>query len=88
MSATEYPGDNPFGFRGNLFGRIRRRILASIAAATAWVSFTLLYVAFWATHFSLFQDIVIVFVSLLILTAVLLGSWVSIGIGFFHDWFE
>ena len=88
MSATEYPGDNPFSPHGSLFGRIRRRILVSIGAGTAWISFTLLYVAFWATHFTLFQDIVIVFVSLLILTAVLAGAWVSAGIGFLHDWFD
>lgn len=88
MSATEFHGESPFGFQHSFFGRIRRRILVSLAAGTAWVSFTLLYVAFWATHFSIFQDIVIVFVSLLVLAAVLAGSWISLGIGFFHDWFE
>ncbi len=88
MSATEYPGESPFGFQYSFFGRVRRRILVSVAAATAWISFTLLYVAFWAAHFSVFQDIVIVFVSLLVLAAVIVGSWVTLGIGFFHDWFE
>lgn len=68
------------------FGHIRRRILASIAASVGWISLILLFLAFGATHFSIFQDIVVVVVSLLVLAGVLLGAWVSFGLRFIDHW--
>ena len=63
----------------DMFGMIRRRVVVSIAAGVGWLSLTLLFLAFWAGGFTLVQDIVVVVVSLLVLGAVLLGSWISFG---------
>ncbi len=65
-----------------LFRSLRRALVASIAAVTAWISGTLLYFAFWASHFTVFQDVVVVIVSLLVLMAVLVSSWISFGLRF------
>jgi len=70
----------------DLFGSIRLRILGSLAASVGWICLTLLYVAFWAHGFSLFQSIVLVVVSLLVLAAFLLGAWVSFGLRFVGRW--
>ena len=66
----------------DLFGSLRRRILASIAGGVAWISFTLLYVAFWAHGFSVWQSLAIVLVSLVVLVGLLAGAWVSYGLSF------
>jgi hypothetical protein len=50
-----------------------------------WVSLVLLYGAFWASSFSIFQDIVVAVVSLLVLAAVLLGAWISFGMRLVGD---
>jgi hypothetical protein len=69
-------------FEFDLFGMIRRRVLVSIGATVGWLSLTLLFLAFWSHGFSLFQDVIVVIVSILILTGVLLGAWVSFGLAF------
>jgi hypothetical protein len=61
----------------DLFGRLRRRALATIAGMVAWLSWTLLYLAFWAHGFSLFQNIVAILVSLIVLFGLVVGLWVS-----------
>jgi len=66
----------------DLLGSVRRRVLVSIAASVGWLSLTLLYLAFWAQRFNLFQDIVVVVVSLIVLAGTLLGLWVSFGMRF------
>ncbi len=58
---------------------LRRRIVASIIAPVAWLSFTLLYVGFWAHGFSLFQSIIVVIVSILVLFALMAVLWVTFG---------
>jgi hypothetical protein len=73
---------------GGLLGALRRRVVLSIGACAAWVSLTLLYVAFWAHGFSLFQSIVVVLVSLVVLTAVLLGAWASYGLRSVGRWID
>ena len=70
----------------DVLGALRRRVLASIGATTGWLCLVLLYLAFWATRFTLFQSIVVVVVSLLMLAAILLGAWVSFGLGFARRW--
>jgi len=87
MTATPFtnrPRDR-FG-EFNVVTRIRRRILASIAATAGWFVVVLLFLAFWASRFTLFQDIVLVVVSLIVLAAVLIGSWISFGLGFASVW--
>jgi hypothetical protein len=86
MTASQYPQTNGFRSRDfDLFGTIRRRVVASIAASVGWLSLTLLFLAFWSHGFSLLQDVVVVIVSLLILVAVLLGTWISFGLRFLSD---
>jgi len=54
---------------------LRWRMLASIVGTIAWLVFTLLYVGFWAQGFSLFQSVIVILVSLLILVGVLGTTW-------------
>ena len=68
----------------DFFASLRRRIVASLAATVGWICLTLLYVAFWAHGFTIFQSIVLILVSLLVLGAFLVGAWVSFGLRF-HD---
>jgi hypothetical protein len=68
------------------FGSIRRRIVLSLAAMLGWVSFALLFVAFWAHEFSLFQGIVVIVVSLLVLFGLVAGAWISFGMRFARGW--
>ncbi|MFZ0831024.1 MAG: hypothetical protein WCB18_03615 [Thermoplasmata archaeon] len=87
MTATPFPSASSMHTRDyDLFGRLRRRILVSIAATVGWLSLTLLYVAFWAHDFSLFQSIVVIVVSLLILSGVLMGAWISFGMRWVSHW--
>jgi len=87
MSVPPFPSASAFHDRSpDLLGRLRRRIVASIAGIAAWISFTLLYVAFWATRFSWFQSVVVVLVSLIVLTSVLAAAWVTFGLGFARRW--
>lgn len=74
--AAAAPTAPPWGPRG--FGRgLRARILLSILGPIAWLVFTLLYVGFWASGFSLFQDIIVVLVSILVLIAVVAAAWIT-----------
>ena len=72
--------------RFELFTGLRRRIVATMGATVAWVCFVLLYWAFWAVHFSLFQSVVLVVVSFLIVSAAVVGAWVSFGFRFARPW--
>jgi hypothetical protein len=86
MTANPFSGTNPVRSpEFDLFGGMRRRVLVSIGATVGWVSLVLLYGAFWASSFSLFQDIVVAVVSLLVLGAVLLGAWISFGMRLVGD---
>ncbi len=55
--------------------RWRGPVLVSILGPIAWLVFTLLYVGFWATGLTLFQDVVVILVSILILGGVMAGVW-------------
>ena len=66
--------------------RLRVAFLATLGGSVAWICFTLLYVAFWAHGFSLFQSIAILIVSLLILGALIAGAWISFGMRFARHW--
>ena len=87
MAASPVSGTSSFGSHEfNLFGRLRRRILINIVAGVSWLSLALIYLAFWASHFTLFQSIVLLVVSLLVLGGVIVGSWISFGLGFVDRW--
>jgi len=57
----------------------RARVVASILGPVAWLSFTLLYVGFWAQGFSLFQSVIVILVSVIILAGVMGAMWASRG---------
>ncbi|HTZ61609.1 MAG TPA: hypothetical protein VMC82_03070 [Thermoplasmata archaeon] len=83
MSAPPFPSATATNFpHSDLLGRLRRSVLLSIAGIVAWVCFTLLYVGFWAQGFSLFQSIIVIVVSLVVLAGVLAGAWISFGMRF------
>lgn len=87
MTASSFPSaPSTAAHPDEFFGGIRRRILASIVSTVGWLSFVLLFLAFWGSHFSLFQDIVVVIVSLLILAGFLLGIWIAFGLRFGRHW--
>ncbi|MGA8542336.1 MAG: hypothetical protein WB947_02160 [Thermoplasmata archaeon] len=84
---SSFPSSHGFHpHRFERFASLRRALLASLAGSVAWVCFTLLYVAFWAHGFSLFQSIVVIVVSLLLLFALLVGAWVSFGMRMAGRW--
>jgi hypothetical protein len=58
------------------------RVAGSILLGAGWLSFVLLYAAFWVDGYSLFQSIVIVLVSMLVLAGVLGAMWASWGMRF------
>jgi ABC-type Na+ efflux pump permease subunit len=64
------------------------RLVLSVVVPVAWVSLTLVYVAFFAPTFSVFQDIVLVVISILALVGALTVMWVSFGLRMYHDWVD
>ena len=61
---------------------MRWRVAISILVGVGWLSFVLLYAAFWAEPYSLLQSVVIVLVSFLILAGILGAMWASWGMRF------
>jgi hypothetical protein len=87
MSDVSYPSD--VSIRSHLHDSVRGlrwRIVLSILGTVAWVGFTLLYIAFWAHDFSLFQSVIVVFVSLLVLFGVTCAAWISYGLQSARRW--
>ena len=60
--------------------KARWPVLLSILGPVAWLSATLLYVGFWAEGFSLFQSVVVVLVSLIVLAGVMGAAWWGWGV--------
>ncbi len=58
---------------------LRARVVASILGPVAWLSFTLLYVGFWAKGFSVFQSVIVILVSVIILAGLMAALWASFG---------
>jgi hypothetical protein len=58
----------------------RARVVASILGPVAWLSFTLLYVGFWAQGFTLFQSVIVILVSVIVLAGLMGALWASWGI--------
>ncbi|HZY91429.1 MAG TPA: hypothetical protein VFG07_01440 [Thermoplasmata archaeon] len=57
----------------------RWSVLLSILGPVAWLSFTLLYVGFWAQGFSLFQSVIVILVSLVLLAGLMGAAWTAWG---------
>jgi hypothetical protein len=81
---SSWDSEWPHAFARGTVTRLRRAVVATILAAVAWISFTLLYVAFWAHGFSLFQSLVVIAVSLIVLFGMLTATWVSFGMRWSH----
>ncbi len=64
----------------------RWRILVSILGPVAWLSFTLLYVGFWATGFTLFQSVIVILVSVILLAGLMGAIWTTWGTRYRHGW--
>ena len=58
---------------------LRARVVASILGPVAWLCFTLLYVGFWAKGFSLFQSVIVILVSIIVLAGLMGALWASWG---------
>lgn len=58
---------------------LRVRIVASILGPVAWLSFTLLYVGFWAKGFTVFQSVIVILVSIIVLAGLMAALWASFG---------
>jgi hypothetical protein len=87
MSDSNFSGHGVWhGHHHGTMAHLRRAVLATFLGSIAWVCFTLLYVAFWAHGFSLFQSVVVVLVSLLVLAGVVVGGWISFGLRWAHRW--
>ena len=61
---------------------MRWRVAAWILVGVGWISFVLLYAAFWSGPYSLFQSIVIVLVSFILLAGIMGAMWASWGMRF------
>ncbi|MGQ0797955.1 MAG: hypothetical protein ACT4OI_08870 [Methanobacteriota archaeon] len=72
MAESEFMG------RPHLAG-MRSRVVGSIVAGVGWLVFILLYAGFWADRFTLFQSVVIFFISVIIVLGMLGILWASWG---------
>jgi hypothetical protein len=59
---------------------MRSRVVGTIAAGVGWLVFVLLFAGFWAVNFTLFQNVIIFFVTLVILLGLLGIIWASWGL--------
>lgn len=58
---------------------MRWRSLVSIVVVFGWLVFILLFAGFWADRFSLFQDIVIFFASIVVAIGIMGVMWAAWG---------
>jgi len=66
-------------------------MIASMLGIVAWLVFILLYALFWSKSYDLFQNIVVTFVSLVIVGILIGVMWMAWGFrqfGGFGDWWE
>jgi len=60
---------------------LKIRIVATFALAVGGVVWLLLYAAFWAGRFAWFQNLAVIFSTLLVVPAIIIAMWVLWGIG-------
>ncbi len=77
--STVAPGPGAEMLARGLGRGLRWRLVVSIVGPVAWLIFTLLYVGFWATGFTLFQSVIVILVSVLALGGLMGGVWVAWG---------
>jgi protein-S-isoprenylcysteine O-methyltransferase Ste14 len=64
------------------------RVVVSIIVLFGLVIFSIIYVAFFASTFSLFQKIAVILVAILVAIAILGAMWASWGIKYGKEWKE
>jgi len=64
------------------------RVVVSIIVLFGLLIFSIIYVAFFAISFSLFQKIAVILVAILVATAILGAMWASWGIKYGKEWNE
>ncbi len=62
------------------------RVVVSIIVFFGLLIFAIIYVAFFASTFSLFQKIAVILVAILVATAILGAMWASWGIKYGKEW--
>ncbi len=67
---------------------LERRVAVSIIVFFGGLIFAIIYVAFFASSFSLFQKIAVILVTLLVVIAILGVMWASWGMKFGKVWEE
>ena len=70
--------DNPLG--------LAPRVAVTIIVLFGLVIFAIIYVAFFASTFSLFQKIAVILVAILVAIAILGAMWASWGIKYDREW--
>lgn len=63
------------------FQGLRIRIAASLALVVGGFVFVLLYLAFWATKFTWYQNVAVVLSTALVVPVALVALWVTWGLG-------
>ncbi len=63
-------------------------IIMSIVVVIAWLVFILLYALYWSTGYSLFQNVIVTVVSLVIAALVLGLGWMVWGMRHAPFWFR
>jgi len=61
-------------------------IVASILTVIGWLVFILVYALFWSTGFSLFQNVIVTIVSLVIMGLLLALEWIVWGMRHAGSW--
>ena len=64
------------------------RVSLSIIVGIGWLVFLILWFFFYATDYTIYQNIAIILVSILIMCAILGASWASWGIKYGHRFRE
>jgi hypothetical protein len=85
--------DSPAAFQGfptrrSILSGLRTRIVATVGLLTGGFAFAVLFLAFFATKFTWYQNLAILLVDLMVVPAVLIVMWISWGVGIgrrFHD---
>ncbi len=82
--------EEPQGRDRSTSGRVARRaiwaIIVSVVAGSLWLAGILVFWAFWSSGFTLFQNVIVVVASLIVVGAIIGAAFVSIGLLEFPKW--
>jgi hypothetical protein len=79
-----------FPTRRSFLAGLRARIVATLSLLVGGLAFAVLYLAFFATHFTWYQNLAVILVDLMVVPTILVVMWVSWGVSLgrrFHDGF-